>query len=190
MYKRTIILTSSTLAACAAAIALLWLLGGGLSASAAPLAELHVCPSGCTYSSVQAAVDAANQGDVIKVAQGDYTDIHHITGLDTATFTATQIVAITKSVTLQGGYTSTNWTIPYPITQPTTLDAQGQGRGIVISGNTISSTIEGLRITRGDATELGGDPFWGFDAGGGVYALNTTAIIKNSQVKLHLSYIL
>ena len=30
--------------------------------------ELHVCPSGCPYASVQAAVDAASTGDVIKVA--------------------------------------------------------------------------------------------------------------------------
>ena len=70
MHKRTIILISSVLAACVAAIALLWLIGSGLSASAAPisnapLAELRVCPSGCNYTSVQAAVDAAGHGDVI-----------------------------------------------------------------------------------------------------------------------------
>ena len=38
----------------------------------ATTAELHVCLSGCDYSSVQAAVDAANEVDVIKVATGIY----------------------------------------------------------------------------------------------------------------------
>jgi pectin methylesterase-like acyl-CoA thioesterase len=53
------------------ALALLWLLNTRpASVTAAPAAELHVCPSGCTYASVQAAVDAAGDGDVIKVAAG------------------------------------------------------------------------------------------------------------------------
>ena len=58
------------------ALALLWLLGGGLSASSAPAGELHVCPAGCTYATIQAAVDAADPGDIIKVAQGTYNDIN------------------------------------------------------------------------------------------------------------------
>jgi hypothetical protein len=191
MHKRNIILTSSTLAACAAAIALLWLLGGGLSAHAAlalsavegpveALAdELRVCPSGCTYSSIQAAVDAADPGDVIKIAQGTYTGVQNIPSLNTATFTATQVVAITKSVTIRGGYTTVNWTTPYPITQPTTLDAQRQGRVLVITG-TITSTVEGLRITGGDAVGLGGFP-WG-DVGGSIYVNAAMAVISGNLV--------
>ncbi|MCS7060032.1 MAG: hypothetical protein RMN25_02600, partial [Anaerolineae bacterium] len=38
--------------------------------SIAQQAELRVCPIGCVYTNVQAAVDAANPGDVIKVAGG------------------------------------------------------------------------------------------------------------------------
>ncbi|MCD4669898.1 MAG: right-handed parallel beta-helix repeat-containing protein, partial [Actinomycetia bacterium] len=190
MHKRTIILTSSVLAACVAAIALLWLLGSGLSASAAPisnapLAELHVCPSGCAYSSIQAAVDAAGPGDVIKVAQGTYSDVHHTASLDTATFTATQIVAITKSVTIQGGYTTADWSTPDPQAHPTILDAKGQGRGIAIAGVGITPTIEGLRITGGDATGLGGiwsGSFWTGHAGGGIYIYQATATISDNFV--------
>jgi hypothetical protein len=60
----------------------LWLLGVQVSSavaapeaeraqvSNAPDTEIHVCPSGCPYSSIQAAVDVASGGDVIKVAAG------------------------------------------------------------------------------------------------------------------------
>ncbi|MCX7682399.1 MAG: hypothetical protein N2508_10655, partial [Anaerolineae bacterium] len=44
-------------------------------------AELHVCPVGCVYTNVQAAVDAANPGDVIKVAGGVYEGVLTRAGL-------------------------------------------------------------------------------------------------------------
>lgn len=161
------ILGSQSLSAVAAPSA------GHVEAPNAPAAELHVCPSGCAYSSVQAAVDAAGDGDVIKVATGDYTDIHAREGM-------TQVVYISKSVTIRGGYTAPDFTDPPdPEANPTTLDAQRQGRVLYITGN-ISPTIEGLRITDGDATGLGGAP-WG-DTGGGVYVYMATATIRNCVV--------
>ena len=141
-------------------------------ARAAPLAELHVCSSGCAYSSVQAAVDAANHGDIIKVAQGNYTDIHARAGI-------TQVVYISKTVTVSGGYTTSNWDAPDPAAHPTTLDAQGQGRVFYLTGN-ITPTIEGLRITGGDARGLGSD--WSERIGGGIcisYAYATAVISGN-----------
>jgi hypothetical protein len=137
MHKRTIFLTSSTSAAIAAALALLWLLGGmrisGPQAAHAA-GPHHVAPCGnCgaaspCYATVQAAADAADSGDIIKVAQGIYTDVHARDGV-------TQVVYISKTVTILGGYTTADWATPDPENNPTTLDAQGQGRVFYATGN-------------------------------------------------------
>jgi hypothetical protein len=41
---------------------------------AAEAANITVCPSGCDYSSVQPAVDAASNGDVIEISPGDFSN--------------------------------------------------------------------------------------------------------------------
>jgi predicted outer membrane repeat protein len=58
----------------------------------------------------------------------------------------TQVALITKTLTLAGGYTTTNWTTPYPITQPTTLDALAGGRVIYA---TADATLQGFTVTNG-----------------------------------------
>jgi len=93
----------------------------------------------------------------------------------------TQVVYINKTVTIRGGYTTTNWTTSYPITQPTVLDAQRQGRVVYISGN-VTPTLNGLILTHGNATGLTAkcDP----DAdgcGGGIFVYNAhPRIISNT----------
>ncbi|MCB9423331.1 MAG: right-handed parallel beta-helix repeat-containing protein [Ardenticatenaceae bacterium] len=125
-------------------MAMLWLMNSQPAAViAAPASELHVCLSGCPYSSVQAAVDAASDGDVIKVAAGTYTGVSVREG-------ATQVAYISKSVTVQGGYTPSNWTTPDPEANITTLDAQGQGRVLYVIGGR-GTVIDGLHITGGNA---------------------------------------
>ncbi len=168
-----------------ATLALVWLLDGGqmprltVARAAGPH---HVAPGGdCgtaspCYATIQAAVDTADPGDVIKVAQGAYTDVHTRAGI-------TQVVYISNTVTVRGGYTTTDWTTPDPESRPTTLDAQGLGRVLVITGS-ITPTIEGLRITGGDASGLGGwkgDPA-NHDAGGGVYVYGATPTISRCVI--------
>src|SRR5512135_676868 len=78
--------------------------------------------SSTTASAVQQAVDAAGPGDIVKAA-GYCAGVHEIAH-------AFQTVHIPKPLTLRGGYTATNWSTSFPITQPTILDAQGLGRVI------------------------------------------------------------
>jgi uncharacterized repeat protein (TIGR01451 family) len=156
------------------------------ASQARPASELHVCPNGCAYASVQAAVDVAHEGDVIKVAAGVYTDVEG--RLAPAGYLGpaviTQVVCLSKTITLEGGYTTTNWTTSYPLTQPTTLDAQDQGRVFFIIG-AISPTIQSLRITGGNANGLGGySQMWypSLDCGGGVYIITATATLSGNWI--------
>jgi parallel beta-helix repeat protein len=131
------------------------------------------------YSSVQAAVDATGEGEEIRVAAGTYTDIH-------ARQDVTQVVYLSKTVSIRGGYTTSDWNSPDPDVNPTTLDAQGQGRVLYITGD-ISPTIAGLRFTGGDASGLGGF-FNGEDSGGGIFISDSSAIIENCVVFGNTAY--
>ena len=140
------------------------------------------------YSTIQAAVDAADHpDDVVKVAAGTYTDVHARPKNDfLANGNVTQIVYINKTVTIRGGYTTANGFAdpPDPDANPTILDAQGQGRGIYTSGD-ISPIVEGLRVTGGDATGLGGNAWidsFDQDAGGGIYIYKASATISNCTI--------
>ncbi len=94
-------------------------------------------------ATIQHAVDQASAGDEIRVAQGVYTDLHVVDGI-------ISVVRVGKDLTIRGGYTTTDWAVAHPLTQPTVIDAQGQGRGIVIA-QAVSATLEGLRVTNGTA---------------------------------------
>ncbi len=145
---------------------------------------LHVCPAGpptCDYATIQAAVDAAAPGSVIKIAAGNYGDRHARPSPSgyTGPSVVTQVVYITKTVSLLGGYTTTDWAHADPTANPTTLDAGNAGRVILIAGE-ITPTIAGLHLTGGDASNLGGTS-WS-DAGGGVYVLSATVTISGCEI--------
>ncbi len=138
-----------------------------------PGAILTVCrEGGCDYDHIQAAVDAAGDGSIIKVAAGTYTGTNDRGSL-------AQVVYVSKTVTIRGGYTAPFAAPPNPDAHPTIVDAQGSGRVFYITGGS-SPTIDGLRITGGDAAGLGGGQ--GGDAGGGIYVINATPTISDNLV--------
>ncbi len=149
---------------------------------------LYVAPgSNCggaapCFGDLQAAVDAAAPNDEIRVATGLYTQTTTRPRHDaTSAGLVTQTVYISKTVVIRGGYSadfSTRDTEAYP----TTLDAEGRGRGVYIVGD-IQPTLDGLRITNGDATGLGGYEYSGTsDAGGGIYVMTATATLIDVRV--------
>jgi hypothetical protein len=132
--------------------------------------------------SVQYAVDEALPYEQIRVAAGLYTGVQARPAPPDYEGPAviTQVVYLSKTLSLQGGYTLTNWAEPDPEANPTILDAQGQGRVLLIAG-TISPTVEGLRLTGGDATGLSGALYWN-DSGGGVYVHTAIATISGCVI--------
>jgi subtilisin-like proprotein convertase family protein len=97
-------------------------------------------PNGTVYTStplnpfaLQDAVDNAPAGAVVKVA-GACTGVQVRNG-------QAQTVHVNKSLSLVGGFTPGNWDTPDPRTQPTTLNAQGFGRVVVVPSGVTASLI-------------------------------------------------
>jgi len=133
---------------------------------------------------VQHAINQSENLDEIRVATGIYTDTHPVVDSDQV---ITPVLFITKTVNLRGGYTTTNWSTSYPITQPTTLDAQGKGPVIFITAGT-APLIDGFIITNGNGTDVENcglcacDWSWIKGCGGGIYAANANPIISNNII--------
>jgi YVTN family beta-propeller protein/predicted outer membrane repeat protein len=148
----------------------------------------NVClDSAAPCATVQHAIDVANDDDQVLIATGVYTDVSMRPRNDiTTTGVVTQMVYLSKTVTIQGGYTITNWITPDPLANPTVLDAQNQGRVFYITGD-ISPTIEGLRLTQGNAqAAMDGSictTWWECETvGSAVYARNAAITLNDSQI--------
>ncbi len=136
-------------------------------APALPQYELHVCPSGCDYASIQDAIDDASPGAVIKVAEGTYSQLGYQGSY-------AQVVHVDKSLTIQGGYAAGNWSTPDPDAHPTVVDALGDGHAVIIGTFTsrrqagpaslINATLSGLHLTGGAGSSCGGVLIQGADA--------------------------
>ncbi len=104
------------------------------------------------YTAVQPAVDAAASDSLVKVA-GRCAGVEARGGLN-------QTVYLSKSLTLRGAYTATDWTSPRY--GPTVLDGEGLGRVLYITGTSgtapITPVIENFHLTGGQS-----------DYGAGVY---------------------
>jgi hypothetical protein len=96
---------------------------------------LDVCPTGCTYSTIQSAIDAAGSGDIVTVASGTYSELLTISG---------------KSVMIVGETDSTTGV-------PTTI-VSGTGSGTVVTCENMGADMvfRHLEITGGSSTNGGG----------------------------------
>jgi hypothetical protein len=127
---------------------------------------------------VQHALDSANPDDEILVATGVYTGVQ-------ARNSMTQVVYISQTVTLRGGYSDdfASWD---PTTYPTTLDAERKGRVVSIVGAGNGATLDSFTITGGDATGVTAEcPSSGGitdGCGGGIFVRSAHPTIVNNMV--------
>ncbi len=160
-------------------IALLFAVG----AASADSTVRYVAPGGdCggaspCYATIQAAVDAAENGDELRIAEGTYTGVSTEDG-------KTALVHLRQrdiDLTLRGGYTTSDWTHADPAAHPVVLDAQGQGVVIYVACNgcSHSTTFDGLQITGGYANES----VTGVESGAGIHIEDMPHVtIQNCEV--------
>ncbi|UCG22960.1 MAG: hypothetical protein JSW55_12365, partial [Chloroflexota bacterium] len=162
-HLRSLIIFASTTLGLLIVISLLALLPARANVSTA--GALTVCPAGppgCDFDNIQSAVNAAADEDVVKIAAGVYTGVNGYGGL-------AQVVYISRSLTISGGYNTAFDEPPDPLANATIIDAEGDGRALYVAEGA-DVTVSGLHFTGVYAKDLGGDPvfFLGcFDFGGG-----------------------
>jgi PKD repeat protein len=139
------------------------------------------------YDAIQGAVDAASANDEVRVAGGTYTA------------TGAQVVTLGKTITLSGGYSTSDWITAYPITRPTVIDAENvSGRrgllinsagvavtGFAIENGNFSSAGGGIRVDAGSVTLIAIDVRDNSSggSGGGLYVSNGTVWIYRSTLR-------
>ena len=131
--------------------------------------EVHVCQSGgADFTTIQAAVDSVQPGDVIKVAAAAYTEAKIVS--------ATQYnLYITKTVIIRGGYTCADFTNQNPSANVTIIRPFTSSQSVIsivgINGQTsqVAPTINGFTITGGG----------GGNHGGGISMHDSDATISN-----------
>ena len=116
---------------------------------------------------VQAAVDAAAPGDVIKLA-GKCVGVNDRMGLY-------QTVYISQPLTVRGGYTPTDWSVSDPVSYPTVLDAQLAGRVVYL--DYAPATLENLHMRGGMIAGHGG----GIYANQGLTLTNVHVVDNETQ---------
>jgi hypothetical protein len=124
---------------------------GGLLSPAAAAEQTTVCASGCDYSTIQAAVDAASAGDVIVVADDltvagttRITKDVAVTGTDGATVTQTAN-AITFLLAADGA-TLSDLTITSDVPYPREFVQVGAD-DVTVSGNTVFGPAQALPMS-------------------------------------------
>lgn len=137
----------------------------------------HLCLNWKIPCTLQTAIDAAEDGDLIKVAgYADGRAYSTIIGRD-----GHKTVAIVrKNITIQGGYCETtiaqsgvmdcDWEYPHPDKYKTILDAKGGGRGLTIATDKPMEIFD-IHLTGGVA-----------EVGGGLYVISSTAVLSHVNI--------
>lgn len=141
-------------------LALVFIIGlAGFRVETARAATLTVCPSGCDYTSIQAAIDAASPGDIISVGAGEYVE---------------QVV-ISKDLTLQGAGRN-NSTIKAPDTIPVCFTTSYPHYPVVCVKDGATATIDGFTVDGAGK----GNGHYRFV---GIAFRNAGGTVKNSTIK-------
>ena len=142
------------------------LAASGLSSTAATAqTTITVCPLGCNHTSIQSAIDASANGDVISIAAGVYNEDNLNPG--------------GKAITIQG-------TLHPDGSLATTIDATGamtffnQSVFTLVSGEGADTKIKDLVVTGGRGTAL--DPMGSATAGGGFYCEGSSPTISGCTI--------
>ena len=142
--------------------------------------EWHVCQSGgADFTTIQAAVDNAQPGDVIKVAAATYIESKMVSGTPYNLY-------ITKTVIIRGGYTCADFTNQNPFANATTIRPSTTMESVVsifgVFGTTsqVAPTIDGFTISGGG----------GGNHGGGISMRDSDATISNNIITGNIGYLL
>lgn len=128
---------------------------------------------------IQYAVELANSGDTILVAGGTYSS-------STACLSGTAVVCILhKSLTILGGYSTSNWSTANPSVNVTIIDGQNTRRGLRIQGTptsppSASLQMEGFTIQNGLAQgAASGSDDQTFAFGAGMFSENSPVTLSH-----------
>ncbi len=164
-------------------------------AFAAPVAAIwHVAPTGADNvscgsealpcRSIQYAVNRAPSGDTILVAAGTYIFNASADPCIGYGFGTTGIVCVVnKSLSILGGYTTTDWITQDPSRNLTVLDGQTAQRGVFVAstGTLTNFTLQGFTITRGRAkgnpARTGFDKYYAY--GGGLVSEFANIVLRD-----------
>ena len=119
---------------------------------------LDVCPTGCTYSSIQDAIDASGDGDVILVQPGIYYEHIDFSG---------------KAITVSGAGSDL-----------ATIDGSKQTGSVVTfdQGEGAGSVLEGFRIGHGTGTYIIDPVFGNVPCGGGIFVMDSSPVIRDCEI--------